>query len=394
MKREIGEAGERREGSASGAQQRLESSLHAPLQKRRRKEIPRKIPTASALRQTPLAFGAGTAGGGAGAATRCGLASTRRVVDLFACIGGFSTGATQAGHDVVLAVDCDDAALAVHEANHPTAAHAIMFLGPETEEELVALIRKHVPEGAEWHLHGSPPCTKLSVARGMAQLGKATVKQGEEEGLCLVDWYLDFVRRMRPTSWSMEQVPCKPVHATMRARVKAHKDVYDYEVVEFAEFGVPQTRTRLIAGSPDLVSRIRFGSGMRVSRVRTVRDAIAEIPDGAVFVRGNWHRETKADEVEEGANGTFLHAAAQKLARRLDEPSWTVMADKPLQWWTSSYARIRNMNVKETLALQSFPTDYQSAQDTKVNGFLKGIGNAVPPLFAKKLMIVCADLTR
>ena len=367
-------------------QQRIESSFRAPLQKRRRKDVPSKIPTASSLRQLPLTAAFGTPNGTKG----CGLPSTRRVVDLFACIGGFSTGAAQAGHEVVLAVDCDDAALAIHEANHPKAVHKIMFLGPDTEQELVALIRSVVPDGAEWHLHGSPPCTKLSVARAMGQLGKAEIDRGEEEGSCLVDWYLDFVERVRPTSWSMEQVSCKPVRSTLQARMKAHKDLYDYEVVEFAKFGVPQTRTRLFAGCPQLVARIRFGSGMRVERVRTIRDAIADVPEGAAYVRGNWHRETKQDDVEEASNGEFIHEDAQRLARRLDEPAWTVLANDPLQWWDIRYARIRNLNIPESLAIQTFPTDYARAPDTKVNDFLRGIGNAVPSLFARKLMTVVA----
>ena len=371
-------------------QQRLESSFQLPLQKRKRMSRDGKIPTANKMRQTPILFTSVPSSSSSSSAGTVsdGLSSERIVVDLFACVGGFSTGASIAGHTIGLAIDCDEKALAIHEANHPTTLHKVMLLGTDTEAELVDLIRSVVPDGAEWHLHGSPPCTKLSGAREMSAPTQDTIKKGEEEGLCLVDWYLDFAERMQPTSWSMEQVDCVPVRSTLKERLRRNKAWTDYEVVEFAKFGVPQTRTRMIAGSPSLIYRIRFGKGMRVSNIATVRNAIEEIPEGTVYIRCNWHRETKQEDTEEARNGEFINDRAQKLCRTLDEPAWTVLANSPLQWWNRRYARIRNLNVKETLLLQTFPDTYKPAADSTVADFLKGIGNAVPCLFVCKLMSV------
>jgi len=361
-----------------GQQQRIESCLGKELRKRKRQERASKVPTTSTMRQQPIfAIGAKT-----------GICSKRLVVDLFACIGGFSTGAAQAGHRIVLAVDCDETALAIHEANHTQTMHKHMFLGPETEPELVALIQSVVPEGAEWHLHGSPPCTKLSLGREMSNRSKTEIQQGEEEGVCLVDWYLDFVDRMNPTSWTMEQVDCAPVRNTLKTRALKRSSWTDFEVVEFAKYGVPQTRTRLVAGVSCLINRIRFGEEMFVDKIRTIRDAIDDIPPGAVYVRSNWHRETDQAHTEEAHDGKFINEKAQKLSRRVDEPAWTIMANKPLQWWDERYARIRNMNIVETLALQSFPLSYKYPEGCAIRDLLQGIGNAVPPLFVRKLMSV------
>jgi site-specific DNA-cytosine methylase len=221
----------------------------------------------------------------------------------------------------------------------------------------------------------------------MSAPGQDTIKKGEEEGLCLVDWYLDFAERMQPTSWSMEQVNAAPVRATLKDRVKRNKAWIDYKIVEFAKFGVPQTRTRIIAGSPSLIHRIRFGKGMLVAQVATVNDTVNDIPEGATYIRCNWHRETKQEYTEEAQNGEFINERAQKLCRPLDEPAWTVVTH-PLQWWDKRYARIRNLNATENLALQTFPATYKPAPKSTVADFLKGIGNAVPPLFACKLMTV------
>ena len=369
---------------AKPPQQRLEACLKAPLVLKKRRGTASKVPVASACRQSSLAAAFGKP-------SACGLTSKRKVVDLFACIGGFSCGAAQAGHAIVLAVDCDKAALHIHEANHPEALHKEMFLGPETEDELVEAIRSVVSEGEEYHLHGSPPCTRLSGARQMAQLTREELDRGEAEGMCLVDWFLDFVERIKPTTWSMEQVNAKPVREALTRRMKRNRDLFDFESVEFSQFGVPQTRNRLLAGSPALIARIRCGVGMRVARVRTIRDAIEEIPERAVFVRGNWHRRTNQDEVEEAANGEFLHERAQKLARTLDQPAWTILSNKELQWWDRRYACIRNLNINETMALQTFPPTYVAGPQSTISDFLVGVGNAVPPLFARKLMSVATE---
>jgi len=362
-------------------QQRIETSFNAPAQKRRRLSRKGKFPVVDTLRQTPIS--------GVYSMAQTGTASKRIVIDLFACIGGFSTGAAIAGHQIGLAVDCDPQALAIHEANHPNAVHKVMLLGPETETELIELIRSVVPAGSEWHLHGSPPCTKLSSARQMSVRSKDVVEKGEHEGMCLVDWYLNFSAKMEPTSWSMEQVNCAPVRTTLKERRLRSKSWTDFEVVEFAKFGVPQTRTRIIAGLPSLIRRIRFGKGMLVSKLVTPRMVITDLPTDAVYVRGNWHRETKQDATESACNGGFINERAQALCRTLDEPSWTVMANQPLQWWDSKFARIRGMNIKETLLMQTFPQDYKEASGgSMIADFLKGIGNAVPPLFASKLMAV------
>ena len=43
--------------------------------------------------------------------------------DFFCGCGGWSTGATQAGHRVVFACDNNEGALAAHAANHPDTTH-------------------------------------------------------------------------------------------------------------------------------------------------------------------------------------------------------------------------------------------------------------------------------
>ena len=80
-----------------------------------------------------------------------------KFVDMFCGCGGASEGARLAGYDVVLAVDSWEDALIVHARNHPHTAHLCMELPSDSQLPLPL-------PGEHWHLHGSPPCTRVSVA--------------------------------------------------------------------------------------------------------------------------------------------------------------------------------------------------------------------------------------
>ena len=168
------------------------------------------------------------------------------VVDLFCGVGGFSEGARQAGHRGVLAVDSNNNALDAHKLNHPSAVHELANL---PEDDIGRLLPS--PD-TKWHLHGSPPCTKLSRAGGTNRSAS-----DRAEGLFLVNWYLDLVAEVGCTTWSMEQVAQEDVLEELAARKKAAPNIYAYHVVNMAHFGVPQERKRVIAGSPALVSRMQ-----------------------------------------------------------------------------------------------------------------------------------------
>lgn len=357
--------------STSAAQKRIESFFGIPIQKRK-KQKRTTIKSQKLGLQTSLF------------ANPTERMTKRKVVDLFACIGGFSTGAATAGHDIVLAVDCDETALSVHEENHSSCAHKIMFLGPETEDELIELIRSYIPAGSTWHLHGSPPCTKLSSGRCMSKRDKEIVEAGQQEGLSLVDWYLDFVAKIQPTTWSMEQVNSRLVRNTLDARRRMDKSFLDYNATEFVRYGVPQTRTRIIAGTPFLIHNIRFSSSM-FEPIRCILDVIPSPPPGACYQRNNWHRKSDESATEEAADGSYLNADAESRCRPLTEPSFTIMSHA-MQWWTADYKCVRNLNSAEMLAIQTFPAEYRFPSSVNVTEQHKGIGNAVPPRFAAKFM--------
>lgn len=283
------------------------------------------------------------------------------VVDLFCGCGGFSCGAEEAGHRIVLAVDCDRAALEYHKVNHRRARHELLTLGPETQERLVAIVRSVVPEGSAWHLHGSPPCTLFSTMRN--------VKKGmvASSGMQLVEWYLSFVKLMNPTTWTFENVR----HPSIRSCMERHGVAFGY--FNFVRYGVPQTRKRCLAGSKPLIKRFRMQASLLVHKHSTPSD-VMHIPKGASMIR---------------ASGGKCQPYWYK---RVDEPTWALLcACKPV-WASANRKTIRVMHVRELLKLQTFSDSYRM-QSKGILGSLgteadrvRLVGNAVPPLIAFKLM--------
>lgn len=153
------------------------------------------------------------------------------VIDLFCGGGGFTEGAIRAGAKVVLAVDCWEPALEIHHANHPDVPIENITLGGSIVETAI-LLRSRLTPGAHFHLHGSPPCQKLSNAS----------KGDPEEGMILVNWFIDLVAYMKPDSWSMENV------IPVAKRIDKHRPNTPYVKLNSADFGVPQTRKRVFAG--------------------------------------------------------------------------------------------------------------------------------------------------
>src|SRR3990167_1522671 len=148
---------------------------------------------------------------------------TFKTLDLFAGCGGASTGLRDGGLPVTLAIDNWKPALDTHIANHPDTEHL--------KTDILTLDASTL--GRFDFVWGSPPCPDFSVANS---------KRDPERGMILVRKFLKIVAEVRPRlGWCMENVP----------------GVADYlpstiprvELLNAADYGVPQIRRRIFAGS-------------------------------------------------------------------------------------------------------------------------------------------------
>lgn len=318
-------------------------------------------------------------------------------IDLFSGLGGFTTGAINAGAYCILSVDSWVEANKVHLANHPDAPYKTMELGhPSHWKMFKRLVDFYKELGYHVHIHGSPPCQALSNAS----------RRDAEEGMPLVLWYLDLVERCDPDSWSMENVV--PVRNRLPEGTPS-------VILNSADFGVPQTRRRCFAGS---------GWEARPSHTKeewvSVLDALPHIVDNLLMDSGRASAPTSGVNPRTGKK----EGGSGPLFRTLSEPSYTILSsprrimklealgananrsrdtilsepskticgsgnqvgprlfdhdsDKP--------QKVRSLTMPETLVLQGFPADYDMSAARTQKARWTMIGNAVPPPVAEAVI--------
>lgn len=293
--------------------------------------------------------------------------SQPKFVDLFCGIGGASTGALNAGFEVVLAVDSCPLQLDIHRRNHPSTDHLCISL-PCTLLPLPG-------SGEHWHLHGSPPCTELSQANRVSM-----TDEKREHGLSMVRWYLDFALASSATTWTLEQVGTRPVVALLEsylAQNSPHRTRLAYRVFNCSKFGVPQKRKRLIAGSPEIIARLEKIAPWS----QTIADVIKH-PRGT-HVR-NQCANLRSKFTPEGEK-YYIKAGPDDLCAPITGPAHTVLAFGPLRWATPrTNTPLVTLNVEESARLQTFPEGYLlHPVRTHAN---RGVGNALPPLLMEQAL--------
>ena len=280
-----------------------------------------------------------------------------RVVDLFCGIGGFSEGVRQAGGEVVLAIDSDPLALDTHRRNHPRCRHMQLEL-PQADLPL--------PTG-EWHLHTSPPCQKVS------QANRQVSSEQRERAIELLEWCFDVVESSMPTTWSFEQVVTPLTIELLGRRRKRKPSLYAYLVVNFADYGVPQDRRRLVAGSPALIRRFLE---QKSQPPRVIKDVITPTPSQWVMN----HTTNTPDR-----RGGHRPLRPEEHMRPVTRPAYTVMASASMRWVEPNGDLIRALTPREAATLQTFPKDYFIG-DGSLASQRRGVGNAVSVEAARRWM--------
>jgi len=161
-----------------------------------------------------------------------------RVADLFAGAGGISEGFRQAGCEVVAGNDNDPDAAATYALNFPNATTIVGDLRrPAVREEVLAAAR-----GVDI-LVGGPPCQAFSQVRNHTRLI-------DDPRNSLYREFVQVVGEVLPAAFLMENVPGM---AQMGVKKQVTEDLSlegEYlvtpQVVDAADFGVPQTRKRLL----------------------------------------------------------------------------------------------------------------------------------------------------
>lgn len=344
-----------------------------------------------------------------------------KVISLFTGAGGLDIGLEAAGFTTTVAVEYNAQACKTLRANRSDRRPWTILEG-DIHDVPSRAIREGggVATGEASLLVGGPPCQPFSKA-GYWVRGDS--KRLEDSRADTLDAYLRVLRDLLPKAFLLENVfgmayknkdeALRMLEMTVH-QINAEKGVsyrLQYEVLNCADYGVPQTRERLfIIGSRD-GRTFNFPSAthadpeksppelsfFRLEDWNTAWDAIGDlngVPHSGLKVGGRWG--DLLSSIPEGENYLF-HTERKggrplfgwrrrywsfllKLSKR--RPSWTIQAQPgsaigPFHW---SNRKLSTMEIKR---IQTFPDDYIiTGGRTEVQ---RQLGNAVPSLMTEIL---------
>lgn len=215
---------------------------------------------------------------------------------------------------------------------------------------------------------GGFPCQDISIN------GKMAGVDGKRSGLYI--WMVKAVDRIRPKIFIAENVKALLMkrHEASLARVMSDFSAIGYNIsyrlYDAANYGVPQTRERVIIVGIRKDINVEFTPPVPITTERpiTAREALRDlenVPEDPA-INHIW----SAAKPSSGQGLRFLTA---------DAPATTMRSEchGNLQF---HYALPRRISMREAARIQSFPDDFKF--EAKLRETERMIGNAVPPVFA------------
>ena len=337
-------------------------------------------------------------------------------IDLFAGCGGLSKGFMDAGFDILVGVDNDQAALNTFQLNHNG---AVALNADLSQQETFDTIKNIAGKRDIDVVIAGPPC------QGCSLTGPRNFDDPRNKLYLAV---IEIVRQYKPKGFIIENVPGMAVMYDGQIKDEIlhrfTKMGYNVEckILCAADYGVPQMRRRLIfMGVRKDIGSPSFPTPTHTEEIyRTCRDAISDLPsreteigkeedvytckpmtEYQVLMRGNCtvlhnhvataHKQFVKDiiaQVPEGGNWRNLPPGVGE-SRRFHE-AWTrYHGDKPSKTIDTGhrnhfhYEYNRVPTIRENARLQSFPDDFVfTGTKTQQN---RQVGNAVPPLLGYAL---------
>ncbi|MBM9518771.1 DNA (cytosine-5-)-methyltransferase [Desulforhopalus vacuolatus] len=320
-------------------------------------------------------------------------------VDLFCGAGGLTHGLEKSGIAVNLGIDIDPACKYPYSANN----NASFLLKSVDDVEASELLGAY--NGSRLKLlAGCAPCQTFSSYNQKAD--------SSDKRWWLLLQFSRLIRETEPELVTMENVPGlmdQDVFKEFVADLKARGYHVDYQVVNCAEYGLPQQRNRLVLLASQLGSIKLLSPKEFKKKTKTVKEAIGKLPSieaGAIDSKDPLHQSSSLSKTNyqrilvSTPGGTWRDWPEELVAdchkkksgktyrsvygrMRWNEPAPTITT----QFFGFGNGRFghpeqnRAISLREGAILQSFPKKYKFTApgepiSKKVLGRL--IGNAVP----------------
>lgn len=200
-------------------------------------------------------------------------------IDLFAGAGGMSLGFEQAGFNIAAAVEIDPIHSATHEYNFPYSKAICASVTDLTGDD----IRQRSGIGTRDIdvVFGGAPC------QGFSMIGKRVLDDPRNE---LASHYVRLVEELQPKYCVFENVKGLTLGKHRKfldemiaaLGVAGYDVVMPYQVLNAANYGVPQSRQRLfLMGARKGLTKPTYPEPIKVGA--TVWDAIGDLPDANSF---------------------------------------------------------------------------------------------------------------
>lgn len=325
---------------------------------------------------------------------------TIHAVDLFCGVGGLTYGLRQTGIDVRLGVDVDPS------CEYPYVANNEASFSLKSVEDMDGLTLRTALQGGSYRLlAGCAPCQPFSTY----SLGR---DHTSDSRWFLLNHFARLVTETNPDFVTMENVPRlkdQTVFSSFVTQLESLAFHVSYQVVNCADYGVPQDRKRLVLlasrhGRIGLIPPTTPGA-LR----RTVRNAIGDLKPlqaGEADPKDRLHQAAALNEINlrriqhSTPGGSWRnwppHLIAACHLRETGERYGSVYGrmswDTPSPTMTTQFYGFGNgrfghpeqhraISLREGAILQSFPKKYQFVQtDEQLAAKKVGrlIGNAVP----------------
>lgn len=320
-------------------------------------------------------------------------------IDLFSGAGGLTEGMHKAGFDTKLAFEIDEIASEAYSLNHKKTK----VITKDIQEVTIAEVKRKL-KGKKIHLlAGCPPCQGFSTLR---TLNKRRPVRDDRNSL--IKQYVRFVKALRPYTIMMENVPGLIHYRLFTKSVRELRKLgysVDYKVVNVKDYGVPQSRKRLVLVGSRL-GEIKVAKPPQIKHA-TVRDTIGNLPTPSKS-KDKLHKifPTHSPEVMERIKMTPKNGGGRKdLPKRYrlechkdenigfndiygrlrwDDYSTTITGGclNPSKGRFLHPTQNRTISAREAALLQSFPKRYKFPVDTPRGQLALLIGNALPPKFS------------
>ncbi len=323
-------------------------------------------------------------------------------IDLFSGCGGMTEGLFQAGYRVVAAVEIDQFAALAYHANNDQ--RGVCLFQEDIRNVDIGIIQ-NILNGEPLHLlAGCPPCQGFSTIR------KKNKKRPINDARNKLIWeFVRFVEVLMPLTIMLENVPALAEYTEFKKAVSRLKRLgYDpyFDVLDVANFGVPQRRKRLVMMGSLLGSLLPAAGNSPLTTVRQTIGNLLPPKDSDDPVHHMYPHHThevqrrieltpqdggsRSDLPEEYTlechkkDGIGFHDVYGRLA--WDKVSATITGGclNPSKGRFLHPEQNRCISAREAALLQTFPEEYLFPINIPRASIALMIGNALPPAFCRQ----------